>query len=502
MRHINNILFLLISLYIVIIMPLSAQANQNIRVGVYQNKPLVFISSNREVEGIYIEILEYIASKEDWHLTYVPGSWSHNLQLLKNGDLDLLVAIAYSPERAQSFDFTKEILLTNWGQIYVPAGSEIYTIVDLADRTIAVLKKDIYFAEFKSIIERFNIYCNFLQFNEYHEVLSAVERGSADAGLVTRLNGLERVKNSNLTRSSIICCPVELRFAVPKGRNAYLLETLDAHLKVLKEEKQSIYYRTMNTWFGTGHTVIIPSWLVWVFTFITIVIVALLLFTFILRAQVKMKTLALIQKNRALELENVERKKVETFLRESETRYRAIVEAFDGLIYICSHDYKIEFMNKPLIDRTGYNAIGEPCYTVLHDRQDLCPWCVNEQVFKGEIVRWEVQSPKDDRWYYVVNTPIYHSDGSISKQAMIMDITDRKLAEQALRNSEEQYRQMAENIQDGLTIINKGKVIYLNRRACEIYGYPEEELKFINLIDILIGLSAQGHNYHNIKRNK
>jgi two-component system cell cycle sensor histidine kinase/response regulator CckA len=125
-----------------------------------------------------------------------------------------------------------------------------------------------------------------------------------------------------------------------------------------------------------------------------------------------------------------ERKRFESALKESEARYRAIVEEFDGIIYICSKDFRIEFMNERLILRTGRDATGEYCYKALHGLDELCPWCVNEKVFQGEKVRWEVQSPKDGRWYYVVNTPIHHQDGSISKQACIIDITDRKLAEE------------------------------------------------------------------------
>ncbi len=125
-----------------------------------------------------------------------------------------------------------------------------------------------------------------------------------------------------------------------------------------------------------------------------------------------------------------ERKQFELALKESEARYRAIVEEFDGMIYICSSDYRIEFMNERLIRRTGRDGTGECCYKALHELDEVCPWCVNEQVLRGEKVRWEVQSPKDGRWYYVVNTPIVHQDGSVSKQACIIDITDRKRAEE------------------------------------------------------------------------
>jgi len=141
-----------------------------------------------------------------------------------------------------------------------------------------------------------------------------------------------------------------------------------------------------------------------------------------------------------------ERKRAEEALRESEARYHAIVDAFDGLIYICSQDYRIGFMNIKLIERTGYEAVGELCFEVMHDRDSVCPWCVNDRVFAGETVRWEMLSPKDNRWYYVVNVPVYHADGSISKYSMIMDITERKRAEEQLK----QKKQMLEELNSTL----------------------------------------------------
>jgi PAS domain S-box-containing protein len=124
-----------------------------------------------------------------------------------------------------------------------------------------------------------------------------------------------------------------------------------------------------------------------------------------------------------------EYKRSEESLAETGERYRAMVESFDGYMYICTADYRIEFMNQRMIERTGRSAVGESCFRALHERDAVCEWCVNDRVFQGETVHWEVQSPKDQRWYYVVNTPIRHNDGTVSKQAMIQDITERKRAE-------------------------------------------------------------------------
>jgi two-component system cell cycle sensor histidine kinase/response regulator CckA len=144
--------------------------------------------------------------------------------------------------------------------------------------------------------------------------------------------------------------------------------------------------------------------------------------------------------------EREERKRAEEAVRESGARYRAIVEAFDGQIYVCSPDYRVEFMNRQLVERTGYDGTGQLCYQVLHELDSICPWCVNNRVFAGETVRWEVQSPKDNRWFYVVNTPIYHTDGSMSKQSMFLDITERKLAEDELRQNREDALQFSEQL--------------------------------------------------------
>ncbi|MFZ2197259.1 MAG: PAS domain S-box protein, partial [Thermodesulfovibrionales bacterium] len=132
---------------------------------------------------------------------------------------------------------------------------------------------------------------------------------------------------------------------------------------------------------------------------------------------------------------------------ENMARYQAVVEAFDGFIYICSQDYRVEFMNQRMIERTGRDAVGEICYKALHNSESVCEWCVNGRVLQGETVHWEVQSPKDHRWYYVVNTPIHHADGTMSKQAMIMDITERKLAEEAMKANEAALRNGQKDLQ-------------------------------------------------------
>ena len=154
-------------------------------------------------------------------------------------------------------------------------------------------------------------------------------------------------------------------------------------------------------------------------------------------------------------------------LEDSQAKYEAIVGAFEGFVYICSSDYKVEFMNERLTQRTGRNAVGEKCHEVMHDLDNVCPWCVNERVLRGETVRWEVRSPKDNRWYYVVNTPLRRRGGSISKMAVIHDITDRKLSEEKALQQNEFVNHVLESLTHPFYVIdaNDRRVLMANSAA-------------------------------------
>ena len=64
----------------------------------------------------------------------------------------------------------------------------------------------------------------------------------------------------------------------------------------------------------------------------------------------------------------------------------AIVDAWDGLIYVGSSDYRIRFLNRRFIEQLGRDATGERCYEALHGRSAPCDWCPRE-VFEGPSSR-------------------------------------------------------------------------------------------------------------------
>ncbi|MCP3900254.1 MAG: PAS domain S-box protein, partial [Desulfobacteraceae bacterium] len=133
---------------------------------------------------------------------------------------------------------------------------------------------------------------------------------------------------------------------------------------------------------------------------------------------------------------NEKRHKAEEELQESEEKYRSMMESMDEAVYICSSGFHIEYMNPAMIKRTGYDAIDKPCHKVMHELDAQCPWCVFEKVSLGESISYEIVSPKDNRTYIISNSPIFHNDGTISKLTMLRDITEIKILEHSLLQSQ------------------------------------------------------------------
>jgi PAS domain S-box-containing protein len=219
------------------------------------------------------------------------------------------------------------------------------------------------------------------------------------------------------------------------------------------------------------------------------------------KAELIEELVILRQKVAALEKEESRYQRSVEAWRDLWAQYEAIIEAFDGYIYICSQNYEVEFMNQRFIERTGYYPLGQKCYKVLHDRDEICPWCINDRVFRGETVRWEVVSPKDNRWLYVVNTPIRHPDGTMSKMAMIQDVTAQKQAEKAWKEAEAKYRSIFENAVIGIfQSTPRGGLLSINPALAHMHGYDSPEEMVAAIADLGHQIFVDPQQLHEFRR--
>jgi ABC-type amino acid transport substrate-binding protein len=205
---VSRFLFLILFVSVQFGFSSAFSAGSQIKVGIYNNEPLIFVGADGQGKGIFADVIEYIASREDWQIEYVPGSFQQCLSRLRYNQIDILCTIAFSDARDKLYDFSKENVLTNWGQLYTPLGSDIKAITDLAGKTIAVLKGDIHYTIFTQIKEKFEIECEIIETDDYHAVLSSLSRNQADAGIVNRFFGMKYGVKYNADKSGVIFNPI------------------------------------------------------------------------------------------------------------------------------------------------------------------------------------------------------------------------------------------------------------------------------------------------------
>jgi len=163
-------------------------------------------------------------------------------------------------------------------------------------------------------------------------------------------------------------------------------------------------------------------------------------------------------------------KAAELALGEQKAQLDAILNAFEGQIYVITADYHLSYTNNHLRRPGDTDVLGLKCFETLHRRKTPCSFCVMDRVQKGETVRFESKNPKNQRWYYSMNSPIQHVDGTVSCLSMIYDINERKSAEVALRESATTLRRENIILRSQIKTRNKfGKIIGASAPMQQVY---------------------------------
>jgi PAS domain S-box-containing protein len=187
-----------------------------------------------------------------------------------------------------------------------------------------------------------------------------------------------------------------------------------------------------------------------------------------------------------------ERKRIEEALRESEEKYRNLVErAHEGIIVI--QDDRVKFCNRRTAEMWGGECreiVGRP-YRDFIDPREFPRLRENyERRMAGEEVpgRYDTRLLRKDGTSFPVDLEggdiVF--DGRAADLIMFRDITERKMAEEAVRESEEKYRALVERANDGIVVVQDGFVRFCNRKAAEMWGGDVQDIlgqPYLNFID-------------------
>jgi PAS domain S-box-containing protein len=138
-------------------------------------------------------------------------------------------------------------------------------------------------------------------------------------------------------------------------------------------------------------------------------------------------------------------------------------------------DYKIHFQDQTLKKRFKSEE-GDICYEKYLGTDKPCDPCPMVLSIKDRIVKVQIIRGLDGRYYQIYSAPLQNPDGTCDRAIeLIIDITDRKLIEEKLRTSEEQYKFILENCFDMISVMAQGKLVYVNQAHERLLGHSIEE---------------------------
>jgi PAS domain S-box-containing protein len=178
-------------------------------------------------------------------------------------------------------------------------------------------------------------------------------------------------------------------------------------------------------------------------------------------------------------------KRLEQSLREGENFLESIFASIQDGIGIIDSEMNIIKVNKTAESWYQYALplVGKKCYEVYHNRKKRCEQCpAQETLVTGnsayKIVSKHGHGGKEVGWLEIYSYPLKDTTTGQMKGVIeyVRDITERKLVEEELRQSEEKYRLLIESIQEGVFVIQDAKIQFVNEAFANITGYRIEEI--------------------------
>jgi PAS domain S-box-containing protein len=175
-----------------------------------------------------------------------------------------------------------------------------------------------------------------------------------------------------------------------------------------------------------------------------------------------------------------ERKRAEEELGAEKNKLQAMIDAMEYGISIRDLDYNIIYQNEVLRNFFG-DRLGEKCYQAYEGKDKICDGCPVEMAYKnGKSHTYErkIKMPSGEIafWENTAN-PIRDTRGKIvSYLEIARNITERKRVEEALIESEQNYRALFEESKDVIYMSTpEGKFLDINSAGIELFGYPSKE---------------------------
>lgn len=248
-------------------------ATEILKVGIYNNSPKIFINDNDKPSGFFVDLLGSIAEEEKWRLNFIPCEWEECLAKLEAGEIDIMPDVAQTKEREKRFDFGQEVVLSSWSMVYGHKGNAIFSILDLQNKRVAVLKNSVQYLYLKEQASLFDIHPRFIETENFSDSIGLLEAHKVDVAII---NNFYDASNHAIEQTNVFLNPVILKFAFPKTLDTSIKNTIDNRLKAYKQNTKSPFYSAKKKWLDIQQKNGFPIWLKWGFLIVGILVLMLL----------------------------------------------------------------------------------------------------------------------------------------------------------------------------------------------------------------------------------
>jgi polar amino acid transport system substrate-binding protein len=430
--------------------------------------PFERISDSGKHEGMVADLLAKIEARLGLKLRLLPtNSWSESLEAVREGRCRILAAASsVSESRRKDLDFTQP-----FGEypLVVAVRQEELFVDDLAaisQERLAVVRS---YAHIGLLRQR---YPN-LKIVEVEDVVEGLEqvRTGKVFGFVDPVPSigynLRRLAMDDLKIGGKLDIPLRLGIGVRKGEPAELLAALDKALASFSEEELQLLE---DKWFSIRVEKVFDMRPVWQ-----------------VLAAASLVVLIFLYWNRKLARLNGALARKERDLIEQQRDFRVILESAPAMIWYLGRDHRVTRVNEKaarLSSLTPQEAIGKSFYELFPEDLAHQYQQANEEIFIAGRPRLGIIEPgPDDQgrpggWMRTDKIPTLDEEGNVTGLAIfVADITRERRAEEALRQSEEDYRTIFDSANDALMIhsLEDGGIENVNQRMLDLFECASKE---------------------------
>lgn len=397
--------------------------------------------------------------------------WNEARELLQSGKADVIPGMARIPSREADYDFSTPIKQLNF-DLFVPADSPITNIEDARDASIMVQKGGVMY----DLIKQLGILKRMEPVDDAPEAIKRLVAGECEGAIVNRVQGFHIIKQNGYKNIRVLnqdFPTIPYSLAVTKGKTE-LVDLLNEGLSNLKADGtyDVIYDKWFSVYNDTFNRRVIKNILIGT-GLITLLLILFAIISFSLRQKVR---------NRTAELRQIiDLIPYSIFARDRQGRY------------ILANQATAQVMGIPIneiIGKKHRELHPDDPHLDLFARED-------QQVLESRQSMFIPEANVTDRYGHrrviqVSKIPFRQHDGvATSVLCVVLDITDLKQAEEAVRTSRENLMTTLNSIADGVIATDaEGHIVSMNPVAEKMTGCIARETmgtklgSVLNLIDL------------------